>query len=95
MWPTPSDRSRGNITDKARSGLLAGSYTSDHSGVIVNAGLFHALLEQVIKDYAGQLTNPEALDARRAFRRKMNFIARIEEQEPEQPHVTEVSDEAQ
>lgn len=58
-------------------------YTSDHAGVIVNAGLFHGLLQQVIEEYAQQLRNPEALELRRAFRRKMNLIARIEEQEAE------------
>lgn len=70
-------------------------YTSDHAGVIINASLFHGLLEQVIEDYALELLNPRAIDLRRAFRRKMNFIARIEEQEAEQPHVDEALNKAE
>jgi hypothetical protein len=63
--------------------------------VIINASLFHGLLEQVIEDYALELLNPRAIDLRRAFRRKMNFIARIEEQEAEQPHVDEALNKAE
>jgi hypothetical protein len=70
-------------------------YTSDHAGVIINASLFHGLLEQVIEDYALELLNPRAIDLRRAFRGKMNFIARIEEQEAEQPHVDEALNKAE
>jgi hypothetical protein len=58
------------------------SYTRDHPGVIVNTKLFHELLEKTISEYFAKLHNPESVDARVAFRRKMNFICRIEEKEP-------------
>jgi hypothetical protein len=46
--------------------------------------IFKDLMEKVIQDYANTLLNPESDDLREAFRRKMNFIARVEEQGPEQ-----------
>jgi hypothetical protein len=67
-----------------RSGHPLASYTVDHAGVVVNTRRFHALLEQVITDYMADLRKPESVDSRTAFRRKMNYICRIEQKEPEQ-----------
>jgi hypothetical protein len=54
------------------------AYTVDHKGVVINTRRFHKLLEEVIQKYAEELRNPESVDARKAFRRKMNYICRIE-----------------
>ncbi len=59
------------------------TYTVDHTGVVINTRRFHELLEQVIRDYAAQIRTPDSTIARDAFRRKMNYICRIEEKEPE------------
>lgn len=59
------------------------TYTVDHSGVVINTRMFHELLEQVIRDYAAELRKPDSEVQRKAFRRKMNYICRIEEKEPE------------
>jgi len=54
------------------------SYTTDKKGIVVNAEQFHALLERVIKEYAEHLRNPASLTERDAFRKKMNYICRVE-----------------
>jgi hypothetical protein len=51
--------------------------------VIINTKRFHELLEKTISNYVSELRNPGADVARAAFRKKMNFICRIEEKEPE------------
>lgn len=57
------------------------SATTDGKGVVVNTPEFHSLLEKVIKDYADILQDVKAIPQREAFRRKMNFICRVEEKE--------------
>jgi hypothetical protein len=59
------------------------AYTVDRAGLVVDINKFHALLEQVIQEYAAELRNPNSVKAREAFRRKMNYICRIEEKEIE------------
>jgi hypothetical protein len=54
------------------------AFTKDHKGVVVNAKVFHERLEQVIREYAEKLKNPNSTKERDAFRTKMNFICRIE-----------------
>jgi hypothetical protein len=68
---------------KRGSDLPVVTYTKDHSGVIINTKRFHELLEKTISNYVSELRNPGADVARAAFRKKMNFICRIEEKEPE------------
>jgi hypothetical protein len=63
--------------------LPLASYTVDHKGIVVNTRRFHALLEQVVSKYIDELQRPESTALRQAFRKKMNYICRIEEQEPE------------
>jgi hypothetical protein len=41
---------------------------------------FHAMLESVIKDYADGIRSGADKKARTAFRRKMDFICRVEAQ---------------
>jgi hypothetical protein len=52
--------------------------TADEKSVIVNVPLFHGMLKEVIASYEKELRKPESADARRAFRKKMNFICRVE-----------------
>ena len=59
------------------------AYTSDHKGIVINSKAFHDLLEKTISDYADQLRDPGSVELRAAFRRKMNFICRIESKPPE------------
>jgi len=59
------------------------AYTVDHSGVVINTRRFHEILEQVIRDYSAQLRKPDSMSEREAFRRKMNYICRTEDKEPE------------
>jgi hypothetical protein len=67
--------------------LSLASYTVDHSGIIINTRSFHNLLEQVIHNYVDELRRPESIERREAFRKKMNYICRIEEQAPESESV--------
>ena len=60
------------------------SYTVDHEGIVVNTRKFHELLEKVIEDYVAELRKPDSQDLRHLFRRKMNYICRIEQQEAEE-----------
>lgn len=48
--------------------------TEDGRGIVVNAELFHAELENAVDDYLTLLTDPTQVMLRGAFRRKMNFI---------------------
>jgi hypothetical protein len=59
------------------------AFTKDRKGVIVNAKVFHQRLEQVIREYAEKLKDPNSQKEREAFRTKMNFICRIEGKPPE------------
>jgi len=52
--------------------------TADNKSIVVNVHLFHDLLKQVIESYAEELLQPQSLGARIAFRKKMNFICRVE-----------------
>jgi hypothetical protein len=58
------------------------STTTDGTGIVVNTPVFHALLESTIGDYASGLLAGQDVEQRTAFRRKMNFICRVEEKEP-------------
>jgi hypothetical protein len=64
---------------KRGSDLPPVSYTSDHTGIIINTKRFHRLLEETIEDYLAELRTPEWTPARRAFLKKMNFICRVVE----------------
>jgi hypothetical protein len=56
--------------------------TTDRRGIIVNAELFHAELEDAVDDYLMSLGDPPETTLREAFRKKMNFICNKEQQPP-------------
>jgi hypothetical protein len=66
-----------------RGSLPLVSYSRDHRGVVINVHLFHEILQKVIAEYLAELRKPESVAARTAFRTKMKFICRVEEQPPE------------
>lgn len=76
-------KQRGPSRIKRGRGLALASYTVDHKGIVINTRLFHELLEQVIEEYVDELHMPESTERRKAFRKKINYICRVEEQEPE------------
>jgi hypothetical protein len=51
---------------------------ADGSGIHINTRSFHELLEKVIRKYAAELRTPGSTDARKAFRKKMDYICRME-----------------
>lgn len=59
------------------------SDTEDHSGLVINKDAFHGLLEKVIADYYRDLQENAQPELRRAFRRKMDAICRVESSEPD------------
>ncbi len=65
---------------KRGTGLALVSYTVGQSGIVINTRGFHELLEQVIHEYAAELRKCESASQRQAFRRKMNYICRIEKE---------------
>lgn len=52
--------------------------TADSKSIVVNVHLFHELLKKVIETYAQELLQPQSVEARAAFRKKMDFICRVE-----------------
>jgi hypothetical protein len=54
------------------------TYTVNHTGVVINVHKFHELLEEAIDQYVQELRKPQSRSLRDAFRRKMNYICRIE-----------------
>jgi hypothetical protein len=54
------------------------SLTADNKSIVVNVHRFHGVLTEVIESYAEELLLPESVEARAAFRKKMNFICRVE-----------------
>jgi hypothetical protein len=52
--------------------------TADQRSIVVNVHRFHDLLKEVIESYAQELLHPKSVEARIAFRKKMNFICRVE-----------------
>ncbi|MGZ8846833.1 MAG: hypothetical protein ACXW3C_10250 [Pyrinomonadaceae bacterium] len=74
---------KGTSRIKRGRGLALASYTVDRKGIVINTRSFHELLEQVIEKYVDELHMPESNTLRQAFRKKMNYICRIEEQESE------------
>lgn len=71
----------GNSRIKRGSGLPLVGKTVDGKGIVVNTQAFHSMLEAVINSYTEDLVNGTNKPQREAFRRKMNFICRIEEKE--------------
>lgn len=67
----------GNSRIKRDGALVA--LTTGQQGIVVNRQRFHGLLEAVIENYYAELRNPKATERRQAFKRKMNYICRIEE----------------
>ncbi len=61
-----------------RGALPLVEITEDQKSIVVNVHLFHALLKEVITSYADDILLPQSFNARTAFRKKMNFISRVE-----------------
>lgn len=78
---------RGSLRIKRGTGLALVAYTADHTGIVINTRDFHELLEQVIREYAARLRTSESITERQAFRRRMNYICRVEEKELESEDV--------
>lgn len=70
-----------NSRIKRGSNLPLVGKTVDGKGIVVNTHAFHDMLETVIQTYADDLVNGTNGPQREAFRRKMNFICRVEEKE--------------
>jgi len=68
------------VKRNSKAPLIA--FTKDRKGLIVNAKAFHEQLEVVVREYAATLRKRAYADARAAFRKKMNFICRVEEDNP-------------
>jgi hypothetical protein len=62
--------------------LPLASITTDGKGVVVNAPEFHRLLESVVQDYAKDVQSGSDPEVRTRFRRKMNYICRVEQEGP-------------
>jgi len=58
------------------------SKTTDGTGIIINTPEFHSLLEKEFQAYSASLVIGHDAQQRAAFKRKMDFICRIEEKEP-------------
>jgi hypothetical protein len=59
------------------------AFTDDRKGVIVNAKAFHAQLRRMVREYANILKRPESTRERAAFRRKMDYICKVEDKPSE------------
>lgn len=70
---------------KRGNGRPVVAFTADGKSVIINVHSFHGLLKQVIAEYEQELRQPRSLGARRAFRKKMDYICRIEAREAAEP----------
>jgi hypothetical protein len=68
----------GGASRVKRGPLPLAALTADKKSVVINVHLFHDLLTNVIESYAQELLKPESVNARSAFRKKMNFISRVE-----------------
>jgi hypothetical protein len=77
------------VRRNSKAPLMA--FTKDRKGLIVNAKVFHEQLEAVILEYADKLRKPESKDQRAAFRKKVNFICRVDEKNTAAPAVSIVS----
>jgi hypothetical protein len=68
----------GGASRVKRGPLPLVALTTDNKSIVVNVHLFHALLKEVIESYAQELLQPQSVEARDGFRKKMNFICRVE-----------------
>jgi hypothetical protein len=66
-------------TSRIKRGMLPlVALTADNKSIVVNVHRFHDMLKDVIESYAQELLQPQSVDARGSFRKKMNFICRVE-----------------
>jgi hypothetical protein len=56
-------------------------FTKEKDGLIINRKKFHEKLKKAIKSYIGQLKDTTNEPLRKKFRKKMDYICRIEYQE--------------
>jgi len=72
----------GSSRVKRGEGLAVVTPTADGRGVIINTPKFHQVLEDEVQSYAEIVRSGLDVPSRQAFRRKMNYICRIESEEP-------------
>jgi hypothetical protein len=68
----------GGASRVKRGPLPLVALTTDRKSIVLNVHLFHALLKEVIESYAQEMLRPQSVGPRAAFRKKMNFICRVE-----------------
>jgi hypothetical protein len=68
----------GNSRIKRGDGRPLVAYTADQKGIVINVSEFHQLFRSVISEYEDSFRDPAATEVRDAFKRKMNYICRIE-----------------
>ncbi len=68
----------GNSRIKRGGGRPLVAYTADGKGIVINVNEFHELFKQVLTEYEDSIRDPAKTDVRETFRKKMNYICRIE-----------------
>ena len=68
----------GNSRIKRGGGRPLVAYTADGKGIIINVNEFHQLFKTVLTEYEDSIRDPANRAVRDAFRKKMNYICRIE-----------------
>lgn len=63
------------------SNLPIVKYSKDRKGLIINRRKFHKNLLEIINNYIDELKNSENIDLRKNFRKKMDYICRINNQQ--------------
>jgi hypothetical protein len=68
----------GNSRIKRGGGRPLVAYTADGKGIVINVNEFHQLFKSVLAEYEDSIRDATKADVRDAFRKKMNYICRIE-----------------
>jgi hypothetical protein len=68
----------GNSRIKRGGGRPLVAYTADRKGIVINVNEFHQLFKAVLSEYEDSVRDPTKTDVRDAFRKKMDYICRIE-----------------
>ena len=72
---------KSNTKIRITDNLPVVKYTKNKDGIIINREKFHKKLVAIIKSYIEDLKNPTNENLRKNFRKKMNFICRINSNE--------------
>lgn len=68
----------GNSRIKRGGGRPLVAYTADGKGIVINVNEFHQLFKAVLSEYEDSVRDPAKTDVRDAFRKKMDYICRVE-----------------